>query len=197
MVPFITVPIAVSVKLTFRGCLLVHAVRKAAAAHIRQSAGVFIYEICLMVDLIFCISYNVLMNKFKGKKYNLYALITLGLIVLIVIVCIFLIIHSSATGVGTASRTATIYQNGIPVKSIDLSQCEAESFTIYGEGETYNTIEVKGGEICVVSASCPDKICVRQGFTGKNSLLPVTCLPNRVVIVVENAEEADADAITY
>lgn len=137
------------------------------------------------------------MNKFKEEKYNLYALITLALIALMVIVCIFLIIHSYSPDEKAVSHIVSVYQNGILVKSIDLSVCENESFTIYGEGEAYNTIEVKDGEICVASASCPDKICVRQGFTGKTSLLPVTCLPNRVVIVVGNAADADTDAISY
>lgn len=141
--------------------------------------------------------YNIIMNKFTSKKYNLYALIICGLIILVVIVCIFLVLQSYADGAEAGVRTAAIYQNGILVKSVNLSLNEDETFTIYGEGEAYNTIEVKDGEICVVSASCPDKICIHQGFTGKSSLLPITCLPNNVVIVVESADEKDTDMLSY
>ena len=58
---------------------------------------------------------------------------------------------------------------------------ETYRFMVTGEEGHVNEIEVRPGSIGIISADCPDKLCVRQGFIS-NSRLPVTCLPNRVVI---------------
>ena len=61
------------------------------------------------------------------------------------------------------------------------------TFEITGDAGATNTVCVRRGSIAIVSASCPDQICVHQGFIS-TSLLPITCLPNRLVIRVR--EEA-------
>ena len=44
----------------------------------------------------------------------------------------------------------------------------------------WNHIEISGGKVGVQSASCPDKLCMHQGFCfgGRD----IICLPNRLVI---------------
>lgn len=61
------------------------------------------------------------------------------------------------------------------------------TFEVPGEGGASNTVCVRPGSIAIISANCPDQICVHQGFIS-TSLLPITCLPNRLVIRVR--EEA-------
>lgn len=79
---------------------------------------------------------------------------------------------------------ADIYQNGELLESITLSDVtEAYTFTVTGENGATNEVQVRPGSIGIISASCPDKLCVHQGFIS-SSLLPVTCLPNRLVIQV-------------
>ena len=61
--------------------------------------------------------------------------------------------------------------------------------------------EMVDGSIGIITADCPDKLCVHQGFIS-DSRLPITCLPNRLVIQLrpENQEKIDsitADMITY
>ena len=50
----------------------------------------------------------------------------------------------------------------------------------------------RGGKAFSMAArareTCPDKICVQQGFLH-DSRLPVTCLPNRIVITLEPSGE--------
>lgn len=84
------------------------------------------------------------------------------------------------------------------IKTIDLSAVsENQILTIESEDGGYNTIEIRPGEIAVTAASCPDHVCMRQGFI-QNSLLPITCLPNRLVIELkENTPLSTPDAITY
>lgn len=77
---------------------------------------------------------------------------------------------------------ADIYQNGTLIMSIPLNEVrETRIFTITGESGCTNQVEVRPGCIAIIAADCPDKLCVNQGFL-RDSRLPITCLPNRVVI---------------
>lgn len=79
---------------------------------------------------------------------------------------------------------AEVYQNGVLIHTCRLDQTdEAFAFRVTSEDGGYNLIEVRPGSIGILSADCPDKLCVSQGFIS-NSLLPVTCLPHRLVIQI-------------
>mgnify|MGYP004655726629 FL=1 len=81
-----------------------------------------------------------------------------------------------------AGYTADIYQSGELLTSIDLSAVsQPYTFTVTGENGCTNKIEVRPDQIGILSADCPDKLCVHQGFIS-DSRLPITCLPNRLVI---------------
>lgn len=97
--------------------------------------------------------------------------------------------------------TADIFQNGNLIASISLDEVhEPYRFTVTGDGGCTNEIEVRPGSIGIISANCPDKLCVHQGFIS-DSRLPVTCLPNRVVILLrsnmKSKNEITPDIITY
>jgi hypothetical protein len=94
---------------------------------------------------------------------------------------------------------AEIYQNGELIRTLDLEKDAPQIFTIEGDNHCENEIEVRQGSIAVISADCPDKLCVGQGFIS-DSRIPITCLPNRLVILLILADESDAgtpDAATY
>lgn len=55
-------------------------------------------------------------------------------------------------------------------------------------------IRVKDGQVWVEKASCPNKVCVRQGRISKPGET-IVCLPNRVVVTIEGAKKTDA--VTY
>lgn len=91
------------------------------------------------------------------------------------------------------AKTARVYQSDTLLYEIDLSDVkEPYTITVNGENGEMNTIEVRNGEIGVIRASCPDKLCVKSGFAG-NSHLPVICLPNDLMIIVDS-EGGDFDA---
>lgn len=89
--------------------------------------------------------------------------------------------------------TANIYQNGECIHSIDLSDV-VKAYTIEVSGSVSNTISVEHGRICVSYATCPDQVCVHQGWIS-NSVTPVVCLPNGLVIQIENTPGDAVDAI--
>lgn len=98
---------------------------------------------------------------------------------------------------------AEIYQEGRLLFRIPLNEVtENDSFIIKGKDGCTNQIEVRPGSIGIISADCPDKLCVRQGFVT-DSRLPVVCLPNRLVIQLRPASEVKTqepispDIITY
>ena len=89
------------------------------------------------------------------------------------------------------------------LQTIRLDTVTAEyTFEVSGNAGATNTVCVRPGSIAIVSASCPDQICVHQGFIS-TSLLPITCLPNRLVIRVrEEVSVPDdtapvPDGVTY
>lgn len=100
----------------------------------------------------------------------------------------------------TSSLVADIYQNGQLLQSISLSAItDTETIIVTNEGNAVNEIELRPGSIGITSANCPDKLCVHQGFIS-DSLIPITCLPNRLVIQIrkENSEDKiTVDTITY
>jgi len=94
-------------------------------------------------------------------------------------------------------QTADIYHNGILVESISLGLVsETWCLTLVSENGNVNEIEIRPGEIGMLYADCPDQLCVKQGFIS-NSHLPITCLPNRVVITLRNTDGVQPDAVTY
>lgn len=87
------------------------------------------------------------------------------------------------------SDRVNIISGGQIVRTIDLCTAEDCQFDIIYEGRR-NTVKIKNHTICVISADCPDLICVKTGAMGAGSSGPVVCLPNRLVI---EFEEASAD----
>ena len=71
---------------------------------------------------------------------------------------------------------------------------ETETFEVSGTAGG-NTIEVSKDGVRVVSADCPDQVCVAHGYlvSGKE---PIICLPNRLVIAFTDDTRADgADVV--
>ena len=63
---------------------------------------------------------------------------------------------------------------------------------VLGGGAHTNTLVIEGGKARVVEASCPDRICVRQGtvqYAGES----IVCLPHRLVITVQGGPSRDID----
>ena len=117
----------------------------------------------------------------------------------VVSTCIFFLL-SAAASFFVQHRTAdgsvvNIYQNGICIHSFDLTNV-GEGYTFDVAGAVTNTIAVEQGRVCIVEATCPDRFCVRQGWIT-NSVIPIVCLPNALVIQMEGSSKADGiDAIS-
>lgn len=89
------------------------------------------------------------------------------------------------------SKMATIYKDGVIVKTIDLNTVGTSYIIDVGKD---NQVLVEKGKISMYSADCPDKLCIKQG-TITNGMYPIVCLPNRVVISIEEGDE-EIDAMS-
>lgn len=77
--------------------------------------------------------------------------------------------------------TATVYLDGQPLYSFDLTRVtETQTFTV-GESGSQNTIQVSPAGIAVIAADRPDQVCVNQGARAHGPT-PIVCLPNRLSI---------------
>lgn len=115
----------------------------------------------------------------KDKKIKI--IITGLAAVCILCAALFLLFKNADTG-----TVAVISVDGEEYERIDLSKVEEayeiEISTSFG----VNNVLVEPGAISVISASCPDKICVNQGrLTGGG--IPIVCMPNRLVISIEGS----------
>ena len=138
--------------------------------------------------------FNTMENK---KSIRTAALLIAAFLILVTAACLIylLAVHNHAQ-----SCVADIYQNGELILSIPLDRVQ-EPYTLDIEGENgcINQIEVRPDSIGMISANCPDLLCVKQGFIHSPTI-PVTCLPNRLVIrlrPMENAFTNGPDAVTY
>lgn len=116
----------------------------------------------------------------------------IAVITAVSVICIIYMYKTSENG-----AYAYIYQNDSVIKTIDLSNVdEPYRITIDTGDGGYNVIEVRQGSIGVVEASCPDGLCMNMGFI-ENSIMPVTCLPNHLVIKVMDEKPQELDGVVY
>lgn len=93
----------------------------------------------------------------------------------------------------TNGTIANIYQDGNLIHSVDLSSVITPQ-TLEFAGAVTNTVAIERGRIRIVEATCPDQICVHQGWIS-TGVAPIVCLPNSLVIRVERTTDENIDAI--
>ncbi len=90
---------------------------------------------------------------------------------------------------------ATVSLAGRCIQTVDLGRVEEiYTFTISGKSGS-NTIVVEPGRIRIVSADCPRKLCVQQGWLSPGGL-PLVCLPHKLVISVEGSTDVSVDHVS-
>lgn len=83
-----------------------------------------------------------------------------------------------------------VYVDGNEYASYPLN--EDLEYTVRQENGTYNTFIIKNGEVDMVAASCPDKLCVKDRSIHYSNET-IVCLPNNVVLQIVNGDESDVD----
>lgn len=115
------------------------------------------------------------MKKEYIKKADMILIIT-TLLVAGLMLCFFL---------SKSGSTVTVYYKGEVYKSFDLKNSDNMEFSV-------NNVEIKAenGKVCVISSTCHDKVCVKEGFI-KRAGETIACVPNGVVITISGKSRVD------
>lgn len=113
----------------------------------------------------------------------------IGLSILALLLAGLLLWQSQRAPAGTI---ANIYQNGVCIRSIDLTQVTQQETILISDESGENTILVEPGRICIQEADCPDQVCVSTGWIS-DSAKPIVCLPHKLVIRIEDQSGAADD----
>lgn len=101
------------------------------------------------------------------------------LILGVMIAAILMWMLLSFRGIG---RKVVVYRDGEEIHRYELTD-EIHLSMEYHEGQE-NVIDIKDGKVSVTSATCPDRICVKQGTISKKGET-IVCLPHRLVIEIQ------------
>lgn len=122
-------------------------------------------------------------NNVTKKKNDLILMI----IVIISASIIFLVIHLF---MGNDASTVTIKVDGEVKGTYSLLQNQEIEIN-----NGTNILVIKDGVADMIEADCPDKLCVKQKAISKNKE-SIICLPNKVIIEVQNGENREYDTMT-
>ena len=81
--------------------------------------------------------------------------------------------------------------DGAPYGTYDLAK---DQVVIIDSDNGHNTMEIKGGQVRITKADCPNGDCMAFGSISYTNQM-IVCLPNRVVITVKGS--GGPDAIAY
>lgn len=119
--------------------------------------------------------------QFKFSKWD----IIIPLVALVVAGILFI------NGRNTDTGTAEITVDGVKVYTADLTQ-EKDKILEFGE----ITVEIRDGEIGIVSSPCIGKDCIKTGFISHPGET-IVCIPEKTVIKIIGQSKNSPDAISY
>lgn len=125
--------------------------------------------------------------EWKAGKKDI--LLILG--ILAVAVCSGLLLEGYRRST-TREPVAVVTVNGREYGRYPLDQDREERIEL--PDGSYNIMVIEDGTVDVSDASCPDRICVNHKKISKRNE-SIICLPNRVVVQIENGEDAGLDAV--
>ena len=94
----------------------------------------------------------------------------------------------------TSQKSAGVVEiqiDGKVVETLDLQKERA--FKINGGT---NTVQIENGKVKMAAANCPDQICVHHSRISRNKET-IVCLPDKVVITIENGEDSGIDVLQH
>lgn len=116
------------------------------------------------------------------------------LVIVVLIVAVTGLFISRSVQDARENIYAVIVVDGEEYKKINLKDAVPGEFTVRTQWGN-NTIEIGKNKIRMKASSCPDKLCVKQGWLSRPNQMSV-CLPNRVYIKI-NAQEDVIDDVAF
>lgn len=122
------------------------------------------------------------------KRLRNDILLIAAVLLICAIGCVYLFVFRSPGDMVQVTIDGTLYG------TYSLSEDRVEEIYTGEDGTSHNRLVIRDGKAMMETASCPDGICVSHLpiFRVGESIV---CLPNRVVVTVVNASDADAPDI--
>ena len=92
----------------------------------------------------------------------------------------------------TKTKGANVVVSIDSVKTYSFPLNEDLEYEIEGYNGGKNMLVIEGGEAFLKDASCPDHLCIHMGKI-KNVGQSIICLPNRVVIEIEDEKNSQQE----
>lgn len=104
-------------------------------------------------------------------------------VILIALLLVFCVVIFGAIQIFVKKdgAVAVVKVDGNIVEKLDLKRENITEVSGYDGG--VNKIEVKDGKVRMMSADCPDELCVKTGWISKTGET-IVCLPHRVVVEI-------------
>lgn len=127
----------------------------------------------------------------RGKRKAAYKRdLALAGILLIAAVLLLLLMRGRRTEETVSGPVAVVTVNGKEAGRYPLT--DDGTFPLNGGS---NVLVISDGEAWVSEANCPDRICMGMGKISKSGEF-IACLPNRLIITVEETGAQSPDAVT-
>ena len=122
-------------------------------------------------------------NGKRSKKHDLF-------LVLAVLAAAALLFAGRKLFFSSSPAAVTVSVDGTELMTLDLNQDGEQVIESPGGGT--NRLVIKDGTVHMEEASCPDKVCIKQGpisETGQS----IVCLPNRVIVTITGTDSQKTD----
>ena len=96
--------------------------------------------------------------------------------------------------VSTKNAVAVVTVDGVEYGRYPLSEDHTE--TIRFEDGSYNRVATQECYVSMPEAACPEQICVHHSRISRNKET-IVCLPDKVVITIENGEDSGIDVLQH
>ena len=130
------------------------------------------------------------------KKYIRKADIILFILLVVCGLAASAVLSMSHTEAGRSARVV-IESNGSEFAEYSLYSDVTVTVPASKKTSTdgYNIVEISGGKVSVTEASCKNQVCVKHGSISRTGET-IVCLPNRLVVRIEDPEGGGYDTVT-
>ncbi len=115
--------------------------------------------------------------------------------ILIFLLAIFALALSYWTSIGKEASVnrVQIIQDGKVIEEYAVDSNFSKTIEVK-KSAFHNSIRIENGEVKMISANCPDQLCVHSNAISKNGEM-IVCLPHRLYVKLINQQEKDVDVI--
>jgi len=113
-------------------------------------------------------------NSFVKKIEKIIIVVLIGIALIALLVSRFLYKDSLMVSVTNASNEVLLHFNIY----------EDNYYELKGEYGTFH-IEVKDGKCRAIDVECPNQICVHTGWISIDNPVPIICLPNGLMVMID------------